>query len=195
LEGLPDEARQRGRHRRAPTDAQPRQFDRTRKGKKTSNDDWQSPSDPDARITKMKDGTTSLGYKAENAVDLDSEIVIAADVKPADAADGETVKDTIVDAQGNLNDATKHECRITHVVADKGYHKAGTLAWLDERDIRTYIRRATTSGSAVGLTSLKAGARRSTRTVGASSARRASSCSGDGPRWDSCDRVGALHAA
>jgi transposase len=122
-----------------PTEDQLRQFDRTRKGKKTSNDDWQSPSDPDARITKMKDGTTSLGYKAENAVDLDSEIVIAADVKPADAADGETVKDTIVDAQGNLNDATKHECRITHVVADKGYHKAETLAWLDEREIQTYI--------------------------------------------------------
>jgi transposase len=122
-----------------PTDDQLRTFDRQRQGKKTSNDDWQSPSDPDARITKMKDGTTGLGYKAENAVDLDSGIVIAADVKPADAADGETVKDTVVDAQGNLNDATKHECRITEVVADKGYHKAGTLAWLDERGIRTYI--------------------------------------------------------
>lgn len=122
-----------------PTDDQLRQFDRTRKGKKTSNDDWQSPSDPDARITKMKDGTTGLGYKAEHAVDLDTEIVVAADVKPADAADGETVKDTVVEAQGNLNDATKQECRITEVVADKGYHKASTLAWLDEREVRTYI--------------------------------------------------------
>ena len=116
-----------------------RQFDRTRKGKKTSNDDWESPSDLDARITKRKDGTTGLGYKAENAVDLDTEIVVAADVKPADAADGETVKDTIVDAQGNLNDATEQECRIVEVVADKGYHKAQTLAWLDEREIRSYI--------------------------------------------------------
>ena len=122
-----------------PTDDQLRQFDRTRKGKKTSNDDWQSPSDPDARITKMKDGTTGLGYKAENAVDLETEIVVAADVKPADAADGETVKDTVVDAQGNLNDATKQECRIAEVVADKGYHKTETLAWLGERGIRTYV--------------------------------------------------------
>jgi transposase len=122
-----------------PTDDQLRQFDRTRKGKKTSNDDWQSPSDPDARITKMKDGTTGLAYKAEHAVDLDTEIIVAADVKPADAADGETVKDTVVDAQGNLNDATKQECRIVEVVADKGYHKTETLAWLDEREIRTYI--------------------------------------------------------
>ena len=123
----------------APTDDQLRQFDRTRKGKKTSNDDWQSPSDPDARITKMKDGTTGLGYKAEHAVDLDTEIVVAADVKPADAADGETAKDTVVDAQGNLNDATKQECRIVEVVADKGYHKTETMVWLEERDIRSYI--------------------------------------------------------
>src|SRR5215831_2127388 len=122
-----------------PTDDQLRQFDRTRKGKKTSNDDWQSPSDPDARITKMKDGTTGLAYKAEHAVDLDTEIVVAADVKPADAADGETAKGTVTDAQGNLNDATKHECRIAEVVADKGYHKTETLAWLGERDIRSYI--------------------------------------------------------
>lgn len=122
-----------------PTDAQLRQFDRHRKGKKTSNDEWQSPSDPEARITKMKDGTTGLAYKAENAVDLDSEIVVAADVKPADASDGETVKDTVINAQGNLNDATKHECRITEIVADKGYHKAETLAWIGDRDIRTFV--------------------------------------------------------
>ena len=87
----------------------------------------------------MKDSTTDLAYKAEHAVDLDTEIVVAADVKPADHADGETVKDTVVDAQGNLNDATKQECRITEVVADKGYHKTGTLVWLGDRGIRTYV--------------------------------------------------------
>ncbi len=122
-----------------PTDDQLRQFDRKRKGKKTSNDDGESPSDPDARITKIKGGTTGFAYRAEHAVDLDTEIVVAADVKPADQADGETVKDTVVDAQGNLNDATKRECRITEVVADKGYHKTETLVWLGDRDTRTYV--------------------------------------------------------
>lgn len=91
-----------------PTDAQLRRFDRKRKGKKTSNEDWRSPTDPDARITKMKDGTTHLAYKAEHAVDLDTNIVIAATIQPGDASDGETVKETVVEAQGNLNDATKH---------------------------------------------------------------------------------------
>jgi transposase len=56
-----------------PTDDELRQFDRNRPGKKVSNDDWESPSDPDARITRMKNGTTRLAYKAEHAVDLDSD--------------------------------------------------------------------------------------------------------------------------
>jgi transposase len=122
-----------------PSDAELRRFDRKRKGKKVSNDDWQSPSDPDARITKMKDGTTHLAYKAEHAVDLDTNIVIAATIKPGDAADGETIKETVVEAQGNLNDATEPECCIAEVAADKGYHKNETLAWAAERKIRTYI--------------------------------------------------------
>ena len=123
----------------SPTDDQLRQFDRKRKGKKTSNDDWQSPSDPDARITKMKDGTTGLAYKAEHAVDLDTDVVVAADVKPANDADGETVKETVVDAQANLNEATKQDRCISEIVADKGYHKTETLVWLGERGIRTYV--------------------------------------------------------
>lgn len=121
-----------------PTDAELRNFDRKREGRKTSNDDWQSPSDPDARITKMKDGSTHLAYKAEHAVDLDSEIVTAATVQPADVPDGESIKQTIVEAQGNLIDATG-EAKTDEVAADKGYHKNETLVWCDERGIFTYI--------------------------------------------------------
>lgn len=122
-----------------PSNSELRRFDRKRKGRKTSNDDWESPSDPDSRITKMKDGTTHLAYKAENAVDLDSEIIVAADVTPANAPDSETGKDTTIKAQDNLDDATEQEYRIIETVADKGYHKAETLAWLHERGIRSYV--------------------------------------------------------
>jgi transposase len=121
-----------------PTDAELRNFDRKRKGRKTSNDDWQSPSDPDARITKMKDGTTHLAYKAEHAVDLDSEIVIAANVQPADVSDAESIKNTIVESQGNLLEATG-DAKVAEVAADKGYHKNETLAWCAERGVSTYI--------------------------------------------------------
>ena len=62
-----------------PTDDEVRRFDRKRE-KKGSNKEWQSPADPDSRITKMKDGTTHLAYKAEHAVDLDSGLVVAAAV-------------------------------------------------------------------------------------------------------------------
>jgi transposase len=125
-----------------PTDAELRRFDRKRKGKKTSNDDWKSPTDPDARIVKMKDGTTHLAYKAEHAVDLDTNIVIGATIQPGNAADGETVKETIVEAQGNLNDATEQQCCIAEIAADKGYNKTETLVWAEEQGIRTYIPEA-----------------------------------------------------
>ena len=59
-------------------------LDRKRKGKKLSNEDWVSRSDPEARIAKMKDGTTHLAYKPEHAVDLDTGAVVAAELHPAD---------------------------------------------------------------------------------------------------------------
>ena len=43
-------------------------LDRKRK-KRTSNKEWKSPADGDARIAKMKDGRTHLAHKAEHAVD------------------------------------------------------------------------------------------------------------------------------
>src|SRR5215813_7312329 len=61
----------------SPTDEDLRRFDKKRQ-RKASNKEWQSPADPDSRIAKMKDGTTHLAYKAEHAVDLDSEFVLAA---------------------------------------------------------------------------------------------------------------------
>ena len=51
-------------------------FDRKRK-KRTSNKDWRSPSDPDAKVAKMKDGRTHLAHKAEHAIDLESGALVA----------------------------------------------------------------------------------------------------------------------
>src|SRR4051794_29591453 len=45
-------------------------LDRNRKGKRLSNEEWVSDTDPEARIARMKDGTTHLAYKPEHAVDL-----------------------------------------------------------------------------------------------------------------------------
>ena len=122
-----------------PTDDDLRRFDRKRKDKKVSNDEWESPSDPDARIAKMKDGRTHLAYKAEHAVDLDTEIVVAAEVYHANQGDQDTIEASMESAEDNLIrgevDATPKE-----VVGDKGYYKTETLTELEfTQGYRTYI--------------------------------------------------------
>jgi len=121
-----------------PTADELRRFDRKRQGKKVSNAEWQSPSDPDSRIAKMKDGRTHLAYKAEHAVDLKTEMVVAAQIYPADKGDAETLVGTLAAAQENLRDAGSDE-NVKEAVADKGYHKAETLADCAEALTRTYI--------------------------------------------------------
>ena len=122
-----------------PSDDELRRFDKQRKGKKVSNEDWVSETDSDARIAKMKDGTTHLAYKAEHVVDLESEIIVAAEIYHADQADTQTLEDSVQQAQTNLNEAGS-DAQIKNVVADKGYHANETLAELSEHTpCRTYI--------------------------------------------------------
>jgi transposase len=121
-----------------PTDEDLRRFDKHRPDKKVSNDDWVSTSDPESRITKMKDGTTHLAYKAEHVMDVESEFLLAATVHGGDAADVDTLCDSVVEAQVNLQ-AAGSEVEIREVAADKGYHAAKTLELADTLHIRTYI--------------------------------------------------------
>ncbi len=122
-----------------PDDEELRRFDKRRKNKKVSNEDWVSETDPDARIGKMKDGRTHLKYKAENAVDLDTELIVAAEVYHGDRGDTSTIEDTVMTAQTHLNEA-QTDCQIEEVVADKGYHSEDSLARLQNASLwRTYI--------------------------------------------------------
>jgi transposase len=120
-----------------PTAEDIRRFDKKRK-KKGSNEDWQSPADPDSRIAKMKDGTTHLAYKAEHTVDVDSGFVLAAAVHTADQGDADTLLDSVLHAQINLVKAGSEQ-EVEEAVADKGYHKAQTLADCEQCQTRTYI--------------------------------------------------------
>jgi transposase len=121
-----------------PSDEELRRFDKKRKGKKVSNKDWESPADPDSRIAKMKDGTTHLAYKAEHVVDLDSNLVLSAEVQAADRADSVTLPESVASAQINLMRAGS-ETVIEEVVADKGYHQVELLADCADEGLRTYI--------------------------------------------------------
>jgi transposase len=121
-----------------PTDEELRRFDKNRSDKKVSNEQWESPTDPDSRIAKMKDGTTHLAYKAEHVVDLDSEFVLSATITSANHSDAESMVDSVVQAQMNL-EAAGSEAKIKDVAADKGYHKASTLELADAFEFRTYV--------------------------------------------------------
>lgn len=121
-----------------PTDEEVRRYDKGRKNKKVSNEEWVSESDPESRITQLKDGRTHLAYKAEHTVDLDSDIVLAADVRPADHPDSETIVDNVMSAQTNLQ-AAGSDIQIEEAAADKGYHAAHTLELAEALGVRTYI--------------------------------------------------------
>lgn len=129
-----------------PTDEELRKFDQQRKDKKVGNDDWHNPHDPDARIAKMKDGTTHLAYKTEHAVDLETDMILAAGVYHADEGDAVTLPQTLALAQTNLV-LSGSETEIREVAADKGYHSNDTVTWCHGYGIRTYIpERANPSG-------------------------------------------------
>ena len=108
-------------------------LDRKRKGKKLSNTDWESATDPDAKVARMKSGSTRLGYKPEHAVDLDTGVIVAAPIHPADQGDTNTLESTLDAAVQNLASVAlaptcEHPCDL---VADKGYHSRGILKQLD----------------------------------------------------------------
>ena len=121
-----------------PSDEDIRRFDKKRKGKTVSNAEWKSTTDEDARITAMKDGTTHLAYKAEHVVDLASDLVLAAEIHPADHADTATLADSLVAAQLHLQ-AAVGQATIEEAAADKGYHAVATIELCDFLDVRTYI--------------------------------------------------------
>jgi transposase len=123
-------------------------LDRKRK-RKAGNDDWQSPGDPDAKITKMKDGTTHLAHKAEHAVDLGDGghgAILAVNVCDAAAGDTATITDTVVAATENLRAVSDDERvadkvsgdLMSEAVLDKGYHSRQTLLDLEEMEVRSY---------------------------------------------------------
>ena len=126
-------------------------LDRKRK-KRTSNKEWKSPADGDARIAKMKDGRTHLAHKAEHAVDLDTGAVVAATLQGADRGDTKTLDETLMEAGTAVAELIKHEVEerpeqkpkvnlqgVAEVVADRGYHSGAVLKRMKGYEVRAYI--------------------------------------------------------
>jgi len=125
-----------------PTRADLARLDRKRP-KKGRNTEWRHPHDPDARITKMKDGRTHLAHKAEHAVDLETGAIVGVTVQGADHGDTTTLAETLTAAADELEAVAtvtdEHTAVIDEVVLDKGYHSNQVLVDLTALDLRTYI--------------------------------------------------------
>ena len=121
-----------------PTRADLARIDRKRK-KKGSNDDWTHPHDPDAKITKMKDGRTHLAHKAEHAVDLETGAIVGVTVQDADEGDTTTSRDTLIEAAEQIEAVRPNNDGLTEVVGDKGYHSNQSLVDLEAVGVRSYI--------------------------------------------------------
>jgi transposase len=116
-------------------------LDRRRK-KRTSNKDWQNPFDPDAKITKIKDGRTHLAHKAEHAVDLDSGALVAVTLQGADVGDTTSLVETAIAAAEQVeaaHAASATPAELTEIIADKGYHSNQTMIDLAAVGVRSYI--------------------------------------------------------
>ena len=124
-----------------PTAAELKRLDRRRKGKRTSNAEWTSPTDPDAKIAKLKDGRTRLAYKPEHALDLDTGAIVAAEIHPADRGDTATLNGTLKAAARGLAAAGSAPTAAARsdLVADKGYHSRAVLKGLADGPWRSRI--------------------------------------------------------
>jgi transposase len=131
-----------------PTREQLAKLDRKR-AKKGSNGDWTHPHDPDARITKMKDGRTHLAHKAEHAVDMETGAIVAVTLHGADEGDTTTIQETVAEAgeriatvvAGAGHDEVAKQVSVEgprEVVTDKGYHSRAVVSELTEWGVRTY---------------------------------------------------------
>ena len=127
-----------------PTREQLARLDRKRE-RKGSNEEWEHPHDPDARIARMKDGRTHLAHKVEHAVDFQSGAVVAVNLAAADAGDTKTVGNTLAEAgeqiatvAGEPKSEGVNPEGPEEVVLDKGYHSNEVLVKLAEWEVRTY---------------------------------------------------------
>ena len=140
-----------------PTRADVARIDRKRK-KKGSNDDWTHPHDPDAKITKMKDGRTHLAHKAEHVVDLETGAIVSVTVQDADDGDTTTSVETLIEAAEQVETVRPDGKGLEEVVGDKGYQaNAPTIAVHGVARLRVLVP---VSSATIGVQRCSCGRRR-----------------------------------
>jgi transposase len=117
-------------------------FDRKRKDRKTSNEEWYNPYEPDAKIGRTKDGATDMIYKPEHIVDLDTGAIVDADILLGDRGDTDCLSERLVDAQIRLLDISDNpleEELVETATSDKGYYNVQEITEIQSLGITTVI--------------------------------------------------------
>jgi hypothetical protein len=120
-----------------------RRFDKKRTGRKSSNQDWVNPHDPEAKVGRTKDGACDMVYKPEHISDLESGAIIEAGVRPGDAADNDaTLPERVEAARATLQKVLPEDKRhqvLKELCADEGYFAVEPIAGLQEAGVRIVI--------------------------------------------------------
>jgi len=120
-----------------------RRFDRQREGRKTSNQEWQNPHDPEAKVGRTKDGACDMIYKPEHVTDLESGAIVRVEVRPGDAADNDaTLCERVMEAVATLSEVAPEvpvEKLGRELCGDEGYFAIEQIAQLQSCAIRTII--------------------------------------------------------
>ena len=118
-----------------------RRFDKNRPGRKTSNEEWKNPHDPQAKVGRTKDGACDMIYKPEHVSDLESGAIVQAEVLEGDHADTKALSERVASAVEVVNRivANQENGVVRSLTADKGYFAVEEIAQIQEFDIRTVI--------------------------------------------------------
>jgi hypothetical protein len=119
-----------------------RRFDKQRPGRKTSNEEWHNPHDPDAKVGRTKDGATDMIYKPEHVSDLESGAIVRAEVRLGDEGDTEDLSERVAETLAILGQVCGEEKLATlgqELAADEGYFALQEIAALQDMDVRTVI--------------------------------------------------------
>jgi transposase len=110
-----------------PTRSDLAKLDRHRKDK-GSNKQWEHPYDKDARIAKMKDGSTHLAHKAEHVVDLETGALLGVSLHEADQGDTQTVVPSVEAAFDHVAEAIETMAKPSVTTVEESRETTGAAS-------------------------------------------------------------------
>src|SRR6184192_489175 len=97
------------------TPSEAKAADKKRSGK-ASNQDWQSRTDPEARVMQHADGHPHLSYRVDTTVDLETGVIVSAGAEKANVSDQADFLGRVDEAEAML---AERGLAVQAVVADK----------------------------------------------------------------------------